>query len=56
MNVGIREIKNRLSHYLRKVKQGDTVIITERDVPIAKLVPFINKNMEEILQLQELGI
>ncbi len=56
MNIGIREMKNRLSHYLRKVKLGDTIIITERNVPIAKLVPFMKKDMEEILHLQELGI
>jgi prevent-host-death family protein len=33
--VGIKELKNRLTHYLRQVKKGGEVIITERDVPVA---------------------
>jgi hypothetical protein len=28
--VAIRELKNRLSEYLRKVKAGERVVITER--------------------------
>jgi len=32
---GIRELKNRLTQYLRRTKQGEEVIITERGKPIA---------------------
>ena len=35
ITVGIREAKNRLSEYLRKVKAGERVVITERGKPIA---------------------
>ena len=35
ITVGIREAKNRLSEYLRKVKAGERVEITERGKPIA---------------------
>jgi len=34
-SVGVRELKNKLSRYLRYAKQGERVIITERGKPIA---------------------
>ncbi len=37
--VGIRELKNRLSAYIRKVAAGDVVIVTDRGVVVAELVP-----------------
>jgi len=39
MSVGIRELKSRLSEYLRHVKAGQTLLITERGRPIGRLVP-----------------
>ncbi len=33
--VGIRELKNRLTHYVRLAKQGTEIIITERGEPVA---------------------
>jgi prevent-host-death family protein len=38
--VNVAELKNRLSHYLRKVKDGEEVVIRDRDVPIARIVPI----------------
>ena len=35
--VGVRELKNRLTHYLGQAKKGEEVIITERNKPIALL-------------------
>ena len=37
---GIRELKNRLTHYLRLVRNGERVIVTERGRPIAVLRPI----------------
>ncbi len=37
--VGIRELKNRLSKYVRQVEAGDTVIVTDRGRVVAELVP-----------------
>ena len=39
MRVGIRELKSRLSEYLRRVKGGQTILITERGRPVGRLVP-----------------
>ncbi len=36
----IAELKAQLSSYLADVKQGDTVVVCERQTPIARLVPF----------------
>lgn len=38
--VGIKDLKNRLTHYLRRTKQGEEVIITERGKPIAMIQPI----------------
>lgn len=37
--VGVRELKNRLSEYLRIVRGGETVLVTDRGVVIAELRP-----------------
>jgi antitoxin (DNA-binding transcriptional repressor) of toxin-antitoxin stability system len=37
--VGIRELKNRLSLYIRKVEAGDVVIVTDRGRIVAELRP-----------------
>ena len=38
--VGVKELKNRLTHYLRRTKAGEEVIVTERGKPIALLQPI----------------
>lgn len=37
--VGIRELKNRLSEYLRLVRAGERVLVTDRGQVIAELGP-----------------
>jgi prevent-host-death family protein len=37
--VNVRELKTRLSHYLRLAKAGESIEITERGVPIGRIVP-----------------
>jgi prevent-host-death family protein len=38
-SVGIRELKNRLSEYLRSVRLGETVLVTDRGEVVAELLP-----------------
>ena len=38
--VGARELKTRLGTYLRRVREGRTVLITDRGEPIAELRPL----------------
>jgi prevent-host-death family protein len=35
--VSVTELKNRLSQYLRLVKRGETIVVVERSVPVARL-------------------
>ncbi|MBI2263563.1 MAG: type II toxin-antitoxin system prevent-host-death family antitoxin [Armatimonadetes bacterium] len=37
--VNVRELKSRLSHYLRLAKAGESVEITMRGMPIGRIVP-----------------
>lgn len=38
--VGARELKARLGKYLRRVRQGRTLVVTDRGEPIAELRPI----------------
>jgi prevent-host-death family protein len=37
--VGVRDLKNRLSHHLKRVRAGARLTVTERGKPIATLSP-----------------
>lgn len=37
--VGVRELKNRLSEYLRQAKSGEGVLVTDRGQVVAELTP-----------------
>lgn len=38
--VGARELKTRLGTYLREVREGATILVTERGQPVAELRPL----------------
>jgi antitoxin (DNA-binding transcriptional repressor) of toxin-antitoxin stability system len=37
--VGVRELKARLSHWLRKVREGEVVLVTDRGEVVAEIRP-----------------
>ena len=37
--VGVRELKNRLSEYIRQAKSGEGVLVTDRGQVVAELTP-----------------
>ena len=39
-SIGIRELRQNASRYLREVKGGETVEVTSRGEPVARLVPI----------------
>lgn len=39
-SVNIAELKNQLSKYLNFAKAGEEIVIRDRNLPVAKLVPF----------------
>jgi antitoxin (DNA-binding transcriptional repressor) of toxin-antitoxin stability system len=53
--VGVKQLKARLSEYLRLVKSGETLLVTERDDVIAELRParrrlHASEGLEEVLE------
>lgn len=46
-SVNVAELKNSLSKYLRFAKRGEEIIIRERNLPVAKLVPFSAEDASE---------
>ena len=53
-DVGVRELKSRLSHYLRRVRAGERLLVTERGEPVAVLSAapdgHIDQRIEELLR------
>jgi prevent-host-death family protein len=53
--IGIRDLKARLSEYVRQVKGGATVVVTEHGRPVARLVPEPASLRARLLALVEAG-
>ena len=51
-SVIVAELKNRLSKYLAFAKGGEEVVIRDRNLPVAKLVPFLAEGAND----QELAL
>src|SRR5208283_4035397 len=53
--VGVKQLKARLSEYLRHVRAGETILITDREEVVAELRPTVRRsarhhdNIEAIL-------
>jgi antitoxin (DNA-binding transcriptional repressor) of toxin-antitoxin stability system len=45
-DVGIAELKARLSEHLRTVRNGGTLTVLDRDTPIAQIVPYAAQPLE----------
>jgi prevent-host-death family protein len=55
--IGSRELKTRLGGYLQQVRQGRTLVITDRGEPVAELKPLHRGGTEDskLEHLQALG-
>jgi prevent-host-death family protein len=55
--VGARELKTRLGAYLQQVRQGRTLVITDRGQPVAELKPLHGPTNEDgkLERLRALG-
>ncbi len=54
--IGIRELKTHLSRYIRQVKAGMTLVITERGKPVGLLVPFLPSAEVRMSRLLQAGM
>jgi prevent-host-death family protein len=56
LRVGVRDLKARLSEYLRQVSQGQTVIITDHGRPVGRLTTVDQPLDERLKALQDAGM
>ena len=56
--VTVSKLKASLSAFLRQVKAGEEVIVTERGRPIAKLTPVVSTTMlpEHLAEMEKQGL
>lgn len=40
MEVGVRELRNNLSRYLERVREGEEVVVTDRGRAVARVLPI----------------
>lgn len=52
--IGARELKNRLGTYLRQVREGTTIVVTDRGRPVAEIRAVTTATTDEEARLQEL--
>ena len=52
----VAELKAHLSRFLRRVKAGEEILITERDVPVARIVPVRAMADERVRALERQGL
>ena len=54
----VAQLKARLSSYLRQVRAGEEVLVTERGLPIARIVPVgeLDKDLESLRDLEQQGL
>ena len=45
-DVRIADLKARLSEHLRAVRNGATVVVLDRDTPVARIVPYVAQALE----------
>jgi len=56
VTVGIRQLKEQLSHYMDQVKTGATVVVTERGKPVGRIVPVTPSLEDRLQQLAEANL
>ncbi len=57
--VGIRELKNHLSQYVRQVEAGDVVVVTDRGRTVAELRPPFQRHPDihpGLLEMERKGL
>lgn len=51
MEVGIRDLKNGLSRYLKRVQRGETIVVTDHGHAVARIVPAgVPEDLENLLR------
>lgn len=54
METGIRELKNNLSRYIRRIEAGERIVITAHGRAVAELVPLTTGRREQSSEIDRL--
>lgn len=49
MDVGVRELRDHLSKYLSRVREGEELIVTDHGRPIARIVPVGQRPIDKAI-------
>jgi prevent-host-death family protein len=55
-SAAVAELKAHLSRFLRRVKAGEEIVITERNVPVARIVPVAAAADDRLRALERQGL
>jgi prevent-host-death family protein len=53
--IGIRELKAKLSECVRQVREGQTIVVTDRGRAVARLIPDTTSVRERLAALKNAG-
>lgn len=54
--IGVRQLKSHLSRYLKAVKAGRTVLITEHGKPVGRIVPAAQPIEVRLMSISKTGL
>ncbi len=55
-SVGIRELKAHLSRYLKEVREGRSVLVTDHGQPIGRIVPAAESLESRLKSMSQAGV
>ena len=53
--MGIRELRSRLSEYLGEVRAGTTIVLTDHERQVARIVPQVDSSEQTLAALRSAG-
>ena len=56
LTVGVRDLKARLSEYLRQVQRGQTIVITNHGKAVGRILPIEEDLHQQITAMQAAGL
>jgi prevent-host-death family protein len=48
--IGVRDLQQHASAVLRRVKSGESLIVTERGIPVASITPFLASSLDDMIR------
>ena len=55
-STNIADLRNHLTRYLKEVRAGEEIVVRDRQLPFAKIVPLANAGQAEDLRLVAAGL